>query len=892
MMIRIQMANLVFDMKKFMLFLTALALAQTSLLAQLPVITNQPTSQAVWAGANVAFAVGVTGTGPFTYQWQRNTTNVPASIITTFAGGGVGDGGPGTNAALWSPSGVAVDAVGNVFIADQGNNRIRKLATNGVITTVAGNGLDIAVSAAIRQKGGALPKLGSGTGTYSGDGGPATNASLYGPEDVVVDAAGNLYIADSRNNRIRKVDTNGIITTIAGNGTATFAGDGGQATNASLSRPSGLAFDVAGNLFIADDDNSVVRKVGVNGIISTVAGTNGYAFSGDGGAATNSGLSGPYGVALDARGNLFIADDGNQRIRKVDTNGIITTVAGTNTYGFFGDGGAATNAALWNPCGLAVDAAGNLFIADESNSRIRKLGTNGIITTVAGTNSIGVLGDGGLAVNSNLNNPLGVALDAAGNIFIADAYNSRLRKVNTNGIINTIAGNGTISYCGDDGPAIAAGLSTLGGITMDPGGNVFVTDTGNARIRKVGTNGLITTVAGNGIFTFSGDNVAATNTSLDYPTSVAADAHGNLYIADESNNRIRKVNASGIISTVAGTNSSGFGGDGGPATNAILSGPSGVALDALGNLFIADASNERVRKVDTNGIITTVAGNGAKGIYLTGTYSGDNGPATNAGLANPSSVTVDAAGNLFISDSFNYRIRKVDTHGTITTIAGNGAYPYAGDGVAATNTSVGITYGLQTDSSGNLFFADSSCNRVREVNTGGIISTVAGNGSAAFAGDGGAATNASLDGPYGVVVDNADNLFIADSGNLRIRKVTNIPPGPVLALTNVTPASAGDYQLMVSDSSGSVTSSVAVLVVASTPLIYQAERGSNGSLVACFVSPPGSTNVVFAATNLTPPVDWLPLGTNLAGANGDWQFTDTNTAGHRARFYRSLTPPP
>ena len=874
------------------MLLAALALAQTRLLAQLPVITNQPASQAVWAGANVAFTAGVTGTGPFTYQWQRNHTNVPASIITTVAGGGIGDGGSATNAPLWSPAGVAVDAAGNVFIADQGNNRVRKLGTNGIITTVAGNGLDVAVSEALRHKGGAVPKLGSGTGTYSGDGGPATNASLYGPEDVVVDATGNLFIADTRNNRIRKVDTNGIITTFAGNGTATFAGDGTQATNASLSRPTGLAFDAVGNLFIADNANSVVRKVGVNGIISTVAGTNGYAFSGDGGAATNAGLNGPYGVAVDAHGSLFIADDGNQRIRKVGTNGIISTVAGTNTYGFFGDGGTATNAALWNPCGLAVDAAGNLFIADESNSRIRKLGTNGIITTVAGTNSAGVLGDGGLAVDAGLNNPLGVAVDAAGNIFISDAFNNRLRKVNTNGIISTIAGNGTLSYCGDGGPAVAAGLSTLGGITMDAAGNLFLTDTGNARIRKVGTNGIITTVAGNGTFAFTGDNVPATNTSLDYPTSVAADARGNLYIADESNNRIRKVNSSGIITTVAGTNSSGFAGDGGPATNAILSGPSGVALDARGNLFIADASNERIRKVDTNGIITTVAGNGAKGPYLTGTFSGDNGPATNAGLANPSSVTVDAVGNLFISDSFNYRIRKVDTNGTITTFAGNGAYPYAGDGGAAINTSVGITYGLQTDGSGNLFIADNNCNRVREVNTSGIISTVAGNGAAAFAGDGGAATNASLNGPYGVVVDSADNLLIAESGSLRIRKVTNLPPGPGLALTNVTPASSGDYQLVVSDSSGSVTSSVAVLIVASAPLIYQAERGSNGSLVASFVSPPGSTNVVFGATNLAPPVVWRPLATNLAGANGDWQFTDTNTAGHRARFFRSLTPSP
>jgi sugar lactone lactonase YvrE len=878
-------------MRKFMLLLTALRLAQTPLHAELPTITNQPASQAVWAGVNVTFAVGATGTGPLTYQWQLNATSLPTNLITTLAGGGIGDGGAATNANLWTPSSVAVDALGNVYIADQQNDRIRKVDTNGIITTVAGNGLDSYVRAAVRRQAGVVPKLGGSGGTYSGDGGPATNASLYYPCGVAVDAQGNLFIADSSNNRIRKVDTNGIITTVAGDGTAAYGGDGGAATNASLNQPSGLALDSAGNLFIADFDNSVIRKVGTNGIITTVAGTNNAGYFGDGGLATNAWLNAPRAVAVDAHGNLFIADDGNQRIRKVGTNGIITTVAGTNTYGYSGDGGPATNAILWNPSGVAVDAAGNLLIADESNSRIRKVGTNGIITTVAGTNSAGYFGDGGAAIVAGLNNPLGSTVDAHGNLFIADAFNFRIRKMGTNGIITTVAGNGSTDYSGDGAAASKAGLAAPSGVALDAHGNLFIADDDNARIRKVDTNDIITTVAGNGTFAFSGDHGAATNASLDLPYSVAVDDASNLFIADWENYRVRKVGANGIITTYAGNGTNGFTGDGGKATNASLGGPSGVAVDAQGNLFIADPGNLRVRRVGTNGIITTYAGNGAPGIYLIGTYSGDGGAATNAGLSNPSGVAVDAAGNLFIADSFNYRIRRVGTNGIITTVAGNGTNAYSGDDGIATNASLDLPYGVAVDGSGNLFIADSSNNRIREVNTDGIITTVAGNGTGAFSGDGGAATAASLFEPDGVAVDGSGNLFIADSTNRRIRKVTNAPQGPDLALTDVTAANAGEYQVVVTGPGGSVTSSVARFTVATSPLIYQTAH-TNGSMALSFVSQPGSTNVVLGATNLTPPIVWLRLSTNLAAPSGDWQFTDTNTVHYRARFYQSLTPSP
>ena len=305
-----------------------------------------------------------------------------------------------------------MDAFGNLFFADSVNHVIRKVSTSGKITTVAGNGYG----------------AGTGFGGYSGDGGTATNAELNWPNSVVVDAFGNLFIADLFNSRTRKVGTNEIITTVAGNGISGYSGDGGVATNGELQIPYGVAVDATGNLFVADTDNNVIRKVGTNGIITTVAGNGQYGHSGDGGVATNAELYYPYGVAVDATGNLFIADYDNFRIRKIGTNGIITTVAGDGTEGYTGDGGTATNAELSEPQGVAVDATGNLFIADSYNDVIREVGTNGIITTVAG-GGYNSLGDGGAATNAEFFWPKGVAVDATGNLFIADTENNRIHKV-------------------------------------------------------------------------------------------------------------------------------------------------------------------------------------------------------------------------------------------------------------------------------------------------------------------------------------------------------------------------------------------------------------------------------------------------------------------------------
>ena len=827
-----------------------------------PSIAQQPASQTAVLGGNTTLSVIVSNAGPFTCQWQLNGLNLPNNIITV-AGGGAGDGMPATNASLYDPLGVVVDASGNYFIADTSNHRVRKVTTNGIISTVAGTGLQ----------------------GYSGDGGPAVNAALNMPYGVALDPFGNLLIADTFNNRVRQVGTNGIITTLAGTGTNGYSGDGVAATNAALAWPSSVVEDSAGNLFIADNINCRIREVATNGIITTVAGNGKAGHTGDGGAATNAELSyfppgwpwTPPAIFSSRIRPIAASARWDQRHHLHHCGGPWAT--------FSGDGNAATSAAVNNPSGVTVDAAGDLFIADKSNNRIRMIDTNGIITTIAGNGTNGYSGDGGAATNASLDWPYSVSLDAAGNVFIAADYNTVIRKVSTNGIISTVAGNGYISFSGDSGAATNAAINGPEAVAVDASGAIYIADFQNDRIRKVSTNGIITTAAGNGYVGFSGDDVAATNGGLNYPFAVAVDNAGNFFISDYFNNRIRKVAADGIITTVAGSgkdNSNGegnFTGDGGPATNALLYYPSSVVPDAAGNLFLSDSENGRVREVGTNGIIMTVAGNGAF------TYSGDGVAATNTALNAPLGLAVDASDNLYIADSGNNRIREVGTNGIISTVAGNATNGYSGDGGAATNAELNNPAGVALDPVGNLFIVDRLNNRIREIATDGLITTAAGNGTAAFSGDGGAATNACVNEPSGMAVDSSGDLFIADTGNNRIREVIN--PGPTLQFTNISAANAGTYDVVVANAYGSVTSRVAVLTVALPPLTASLNGGQGVQLQ--FRGAPGSIYALQTATSLAAPINWQPVFTNAADTNGNWTFT-TNSVAPSARFYRLTIP--
>jgi sugar lactone lactonase YvrE len=417
-----------------------------------------------------------------------------------------------------------------------------------------------------------------------------------------------------------------------------------------------------------------------SGIISTVAGNGAAGFSGDGDPATSAQLYGPTGVAVDAAGNLYIADSSNNRIRKVTPGGVITTVAGNGSAGFSGDGGPATSAQLAHPNDIAVDTAGNLFIVDTNNNRIRKVTPGGVITTVAGNGSVGFSGDGGPATAAQLNGPQAVAVDmTAGNLFIADTNNVRIRRVSPGGVITTVAGNGSVGFSGDGGPATVAQFSGPEGIAVDSNGNFYISDVYNYRIRKVTAAGIISTVAGNGISGFSGDGGPATAAQIYDPQEIAIDAAGTLFIADEANERIRMVTPSGVITTVAGNGIAGFSGDGGQATDAQLHGPEAVAEDTAGNLFIADEGNNRIRKVSgvsVSAFFPQVAVGGGYSTTFTLTNTGSTAASGTVTLkdqqGNPltvSGVLIDSSGTTQPAVSGSSFAFSVPSGGTIFLVA-------------------------------------------------------------------------------------------------------------------------------------------------------------------------------------------------------------------------------
>jgi hypothetical protein len=330
-------------------------------------------------------------------------------------------------------------------------------------------------------------------------------------------------------------------------------------------------------------------------IIETIAGNGFTGYSGDGGQATAAEFDNPRYTTIDAAGNVYVTDYYNYVIRKITPAGIVSTFAGTGSAGFSGDGGQASAATFDDPMGMVVDASGNMYLADELNNRIRKITPAGIITTIAGNGTAGLSGDGGPATNAELNWPVGLTLDASGNLLVGDYANSAIRKITPAGIITTIAGNGVRGFTGDGGQATAAEMNLIHGLVTDPAGNVYFDDFNNNRVRKITPAGIITTIVGTGAGGFSGDGGPATAAELNTATGIDIDAAGNLYIADYSNSAIRMVNTSGIISTIAGNNIAGYSGDGGPATAAELNYAYSTMFDHSGNIYIVDAGNMRLR---------------------------------------------------------------------------------------------------------------------------------------------------------------------------------------------------------------------------------------------------------------------------------------------------------
>ena len=755
-------------------------------------------------------------------------------VISTVAGGAPpATPGPALKASIGDPTRLAADPAGNVYFSSL--HSIFKVDATGALTRLAGNG-----------------RAGN-----SGDGGPATAAQLNFPMGIAIDAAGNLFVADRDAAVVRKISPDGSIATVAGSGTPGYTGDGGPALNGRLNGPFGVAVDRAGNLYIADTGNEVVRKVTPQGAITTFAGTGTRGYLGDGGPAGSAYLNGPESVALDGAGNLYIADTFNGRIRRVAADGTITTVAGTGSTGIFsGDDGLATSAALSLPTDVAVDAAGRLYLTDFGNSRVRVV-VNGVISTVAGRSDGAPMIDGEEAVNARLVGPTGVGLavgpgvggDGSGSgafYFVEAGIGSgtglargdhKVWKVSSAGILTTLAGNGLLSYSSDGTAATAAQLNGPAGVALGPTGIIYLSDTENQRVRSFPAGGSLTTLAGTGEAGFNGEIVTPVKAQLKRPLGVAADARGNWYVADTANNRVRKVEPGGNLFTIAGNGNASYYGDGGPGTKASVNQPEGVAADARGNVYIADTLDHAVRKVAPDGIITTLAGTGQPG------YSGDGGPANRARLDHPRGVAVDAEGNIFVADAGNNQIRRIDIAGNISTVDTGGA--------------LSDPHGVAVDNAGNVFIADTGNGVVRRVSPGALVTTIAGNGACCYSGDGGLALEARLNQPWGIAADAGGNVYVADAGNNSVRVLSPVSAGStVSAVTNAASNLAGPVapgELVVLYGAGLGETRTVLFNGVAAPVLY-ASDGQVGTVAPYAVAGPSVQVVAQSAGAASAPV--------------------------------------
>ncbi len=842
--------------------------------------------------------------------WKFDAFDETSLVAGTGATGYTGDGGLAADATLNAPTAIAVDIAGNVFIADTGNYAIRRVdAVTGVITTICG---------------------GNGHGD-SGDNGPATAAELEKPVGLAVDAADEIFIADAEDTQIRKIQTNGVILWYGGEGTpATGNGDGGFATGAKFISPAGLALDAAGNLYIADRGAGNVRKIDTNGKISTVAGTGVQGNSGLGGPATSAKLNSPAAVAIDADGNLFIADNYTGYLTEVDGTGTINLIAGKAVFGGVGDGEPAYVVQLLAPLGVAVDSSGNVFVNSSTNKAAYRVATHPerFPATAVGQTSanqrlilmnegsstitvsaVGAAGDFSVAATPSPSNarpcnsttwnalpgtagsnwctidlqftPTAPGVRAGSATVTSNDTPSTLAQSLTSvgmspavavsdGAVYTIAGiyPDILTNHNDDVLATSANLGVLGGFAYDSAGNLFIVESGFCDVRRVDAKtGIISTVVGDGSGNcgYGGDGGSATAAQLSGPNAVAFGPDGTMYISDAFNSVIRSVDAAGKIHTYGGQfvipHQCSTSGDGSQVGSVDLCGATSLRFDSAGNLYFPEGQTNTIRKVTPAGVLSTAAGT-----YLAADgYAGDGGPATSAQLAQPLDVAFDSHNNMYFTDSHNEIVRRVDatTH-TITTVAGTPKVQgYSGDGGLATEATLNRPGGIDVDAAGNIYIADTDNWVIRKVSAAsGIITTVAGNFKLgnAYNGEGVPATSAGIDLPEFVRLDSQGDIVFSDNNPL-VRKVS--PNGLV---------DFGDQQLAVASASHSLTISnvgnTALKFDSTTPYAIDGDFALATGGTCDFTQPlaPGANctvNVTF-----TPPVLYERYGTLNLNDNG------------------------
>ncbi|HVU25414.1 MAG TPA: immunoglobulin domain-containing protein [Opitutus sp.] len=660
---------------------------------------------------------------PYTFTTLAGTTSVGSKD------------GTGAGARFEGPSGVAVDADGNVYVADSGNQTIRKITGAGVVTTLAGTPAH--------------------EGATDGTGSAAEFNMDDSPAEIAVDAAGNLYLADSDSSTIRRITGAGVVTTLAGMAGIYDAVDG-TGGSARFAYPTGVAVDAAGNVYVADTGNDTIRKITSGGVVTTLAGR-----AGDPGASDGTGSSarfnGPTSVVVDAEGTIYVADSSNATIRKITSAGVVSTLAGLAGASGATDG-AGASARFSNPRGVAVDGAGNVYVADSGNNTIRKITSGGVVTTLAGLAGNAGAADG-TGASARFDAPDSVAVDSAGNIYVADYNNCTIRKITSAGVVTTLAGT-AINTGSTDGVGSDARFDLPEGVAAGDGA-VYVADTGNHTIRKITSGGAVSTLAGS-----PGDAGASDGTGpaarFDAPGGLAVSAPGDVYVADTGNDTIRRITSAGVVTTFAGAAGLAGSADGSGAA-ARFNAPMGIAMGPDGILYVADTGNHTIRKITSGGVVSTLAG-------LAGNSGSADGAGTAARFNGPQAVAVDGAGNVYVADTRNNVIRKITSAGVVTTWAGAPGV-FNGGWADGTGSAAKFWYpaGVAADAAGNVYVSDGANELIRRISNGGVVTTLAGKDEYRGATDGDG-IEARFNDPVGIAVDAAGAIYVADTSSSTIRK--------------------------------------------------------------------------------------------------------------------------
>ncbi len=653
---------------------------------------------------------------------------------------------------------------------------IKSQPSGQVCTVTNGSGTATAkvTDVAIQCTANAVAELHLLAGTLGGPGnidGMDKSARFNGPFGIAVDSTGNAYVADSANHTIRKISPTGMVTTLAGMAGIPGSTDG-AAADARFNRPSKVAIDSQGNLYISDTNNYTIRKISPAGEVATLAGLARYPGSANG-TGTGARFMSPSGIALDGAGNVYVTDHSSHCIRKISPAGVVTTLAGTAGTSGSADGAGST--ARFNyPLDITVDSTGNAYVTDVGNRIIRKIDPAGTVTTLAGSSGTWG-GTDGTGTAATFSNPQGIAVDSAGNIYVADTENNTIRRINPAGAVTTLAGK-TGETGSTDGTA-GARFNKPAGITLDSAGNVYVADLGNNVIRKINTTGTTSTLAGMAGVSGSSDGTGI-DATFHLPSGIMVDNAGNTYTADYFNHTIRKISPAGNVTTVAGT--AGIAGrTDGTGADARFYYPTDITVDSDGNTYVADHGACTIRKISASGVVSTLAGD-----WLN--HGSADGIGADARFDYPRGIALDGANNVYVTDSMNSTIRKISPAGVVTTLAGSAGSPGSVDGVGA-SARFDQPVGIAVDNEGNIYVSDSLNNTIRMISPSGIVTTLA--GSAGNSGNiDGVGADARFNRPLGLALDDSNNVYVADSLNNTIRKIS---PSGVVTTVLGSPGSIG-----------------------------------------------------------------------------------------------------